>query len=164
VIRIKAGQSIERVEGADMDRISRFFGKKPDHTAASGEEHTPAPVVPEYAAPTRQSGEHGMTETIYGLNFLSESGENRVFANLPISIGRGEQNDLILADESVSTVHVRVYYDEIVDDVCIVDLDSLNGLYIDDKPTRKNVLQDGVKIRLGQVQMTFRDTGYIHPV
>jgi pSer/pThr/pTyr-binding forkhead associated (FHA) protein len=99
----------------------------------------------------------------YGLKFILESGEYKIFTSLPITLGRAEQNDIVLSDDTVSAMHAQVYYDQQIKDICIVDLDSLNGLYIDGQPTRKNILYDGVKIGLGKVALTFRDTGYIHP-
>lgn len=103
------------------------------------------------------------TEQAYGLKFLLESGESILFTSLPISIGRAEENDIVLADETVSAYHAQVYYDDNAQDICIVDLDSFNGLFIGDQPTRKNILYDGVKIGLGAATLIFRDTGFIYP-
>jgi SARP family transcriptional regulator, regulator of embCAB operon len=103
-----------------------------------------------------------MSDETFGLKFIFPNGESQMFSKLPINIGREADNDLVLADESVSAQHARITYDELLNDICIQDLDSLNGVFIDDQPTRKNLLQDGVKITLGQVVLTFRDTGYIH--
>ena len=99
----------------------------------------------------------------YGLKFILPTGESKVFAELPISIGRGEQNDLVLQDETVSSSHARVYFDDRLRSVCIVDLGSLNGIYLDGLPSLRNVLYDDAKIRFGKVELTFRDTGYLHP-
>lgn len=103
------------------------------------------------------------SEQAYGLKFILESGESILFTSLPISIGRAEENDIVLADETVSAYHARVYYDDLASDICIVDLDSFNGLFVGDQPTRKNVLYDGVKIGLGAATLIFRDTGFIYP-
>lgn len=99
----------------------------------------------------------------FGLKIASESGETCTFEALPFTIGRSEDNDLSLNDETVSARHARLYYDSRVPGVCIEDLESLNGISINGLPTRKNVLQDGVKIGLGSVILTYWDTGYIHP-
>jgi len=108
------------------------------------------------------SGFREKTDSLYGLRFTLESGESRLFTSLPISIGRADNNDIILPDETVSAHHAKVYYDEILNDICIVDLDSLNGLFIGDHPTHRNVLFDGVKIDLGAAILFFRDTGFIY--
>lgn len=101
-------------------------------------------------------------DNVFGLKFHLDPDGTKTFTRLPITIGRSEQNDIVLNDKTVSAVHARVYYDDRVKDVCIVDNDSLNGLLVDEYPTYRNVLQDGVRIRLGRVTITFRDTGYIH--
>jgi pSer/pThr/pTyr-binding forkhead associated (FHA) protein len=129
-----------------MDQISKIFGKK---TGSSGPDD-------------KSSKSEASPEQAFGLKFIYETGEERMFTALPISIGRGEHNDLVLNQETVSSEHALVYFDERVQDICIVDQDSLNGLFIDGLPTRKNVLHDGVKIQLGEVVLAFRDTGYIH--
>jgi pSer/pThr/pTyr-binding forkhead associated (FHA) protein len=103
-----------------------------------------------------------MSEESYGLMFVLPSGETKTFNTLPLSIGRAPQSEVVIDNDGVSAIHAQVYFDELLGDVCIQDLDSLNGLFINDLPTRKNVLHDGVKITIGGVHLTFRDTGYIH--
>ena len=100
---------------------------------------------------------------LYGLKFILPTGEAKVFTELPITIGRSEQNHLILEDDTVSASHAQVYFDERHRNVCIIDLGSLNGMYLDGLPSLRNILYDDAKIRLGQTELTFRDTGYIHP-
>lgn len=136
-----------------MSWITKLFGREPERASA----------VVEGSRDTEMEPENAGGNEVFGLQFIMDSGESKTFNTLPLKIGRGEQNDIPLNDETVSTEHAQVYYDEQVRDICIVDLDSLNGVFIGDQPTRKNILYDGVKIRLGRVQMTFRDTGYIHP-
>ena len=135
-----------------MDRINKLFGRKPE---AEREEAAAASPPAQTTAPS--------AAIVFGLAFSFDSGETKTFTALPVDIGRGERNQIVLADPSVSSAHARVYYDERLKAVCIMDCDSLNGLFIDEQPTRKNLLQDGVKLRLGSATLTFRDTGYIHP-
>ena len=98
----------------------------------------------------------------FGLKFILPTGEELLFTSLPINIGRSAQNNLVINHGSVSAMHAQVFFDERLKDVCIKDRDSLNGLFIDQKPTRLNVLHDGAKISLGDAVIDFRDTGYIH--
>ena len=114
------------------------------------------------AQPVASLSANGVEEG-FGLQFIDESGSVKTFTTLPISIGRSAQNDLVLDDETVSSQHASIYYDEVVGAVCILNLDSPGGIRIDGHPTRKNILQNGVKVRLGDAQLEFRDTGYIHP-
>ena len=103
-----------------------------------------------------------MSEEEFGLQFTLDSGQTWTFNSLPIWMGRDGQNEIVIPDDTVSAVHAQVYYDDLVGDICIQDLDSLNGLLLGDLPTRKNVLQDGIRIGLGKARLIFRDTGYIH--
>lgn len=153
-----------------MGLFKNLFGHKsePDSDSEdpSQEQESLSPSAEDVARPAQPQVAQTVElspEEDYGLKFVYDSGESsKVFTSLPIGIGRSEENDLVLNDDTVSANHARIYYDEQVKDVCIVDVDSLNGLFIDDQPTRRNVLFDGVKIRLGNVSITFRDTGYIH--
>lgn len=169
-----------------MDRLGKIFGRKTEQSGADTAPEQPAgnapptgslpipepgattpPVAPTTATSSRETihlaAGPAAGEEIYGLKFVFDSGEARTFTKLPISIGRSEENDLILQDEMVSARHALVFYDERLRDVCIQDLDSLNGVYIADQPTRKNVLYDGARLALGKTHLVYRDTGYIHP-
>lgn len=137
-----------------MDQISRLFGKK-SATRQSGED-APGSSERELNAQNLEPTEP------FGLKFTLNTGEARLFSSLPITIGRSPENNLVIENDTVSMVHALVYFDASVQDVCILDRDSLNGLYIDGLPTRKNILHDGVQITLGEAVLHFRDTGYIH--
>jgi pSer/pThr/pTyr-binding forkhead associated (FHA) protein len=140
-----------------MGPFSKILGQNTNESSdptSTGKERTDASKTSEAEASKEQG---------FGLHLILESGEIKTISTLPVSIGRSDQNSMVIKDDTVSATHARVYYDEQVGNVCIVDLDSLNGLYINDQPTRKNVLYDGAQIRLGKVKLTFRDTGYIHP-
>jgi len=99
----------------------------------------------------------------YGLQLIWKANQVFQINKLPAIIGSAEDNDVLLADTSVSGTHACIYFDERIEAVCIEDLDSLNGVYINDKPTCKNILDDGAKIALGNVTLTFRNMGYIPP-
>jgi pSer/pThr/pTyr-binding forkhead associated (FHA) protein len=153
-----------------MSPLPRLFGRKsePEKKAEPGK-------AEKKTAPAKADNQAGMQVTAkiqvgqktpepeYGLNFVLDKGETKSFSSLPITIGRSEQNTFIVSEETVSSTHARVYYDERVKGICIEDLDSLSGLFINGSPTRKNLLLDGMKIRMGNMNITFRDTGYIHP-
>ena len=146
-----------------MGPISRLFGRKDDEPSAD-QEGSPEPdkddVQTEITQVSQKKGTDAGQE--YGLKFTLPSGKALILTSLPISIGRSDQNDIVLKDEAVSAKHAQIYYDDLIKDVCILDNDSLNGMFIDGQPTRKNILYDGVKIRLGGAEITFTDTGYIH--
>jgi pSer/pThr/pTyr-binding forkhead associated (FHA) protein len=143
-----------------MDRIGKIFGRKPGQTEPSEENKTGQAPLPAEVNPG--SGEKAKDQEFFGLKLILDSGEEFTFTTLPVSIGRSETNQIVLKSETVSGNHAQIYYDELAQEVCILDLDSLNGILVDHAPTRRNILSDGVKISLGDVELTFRDTGYIH--
>jgi hypothetical protein len=74
-----------------------------------------------------------------------------------VSIGRGRQNDVVLADDSVSTTHARV---EFADGAWrITDLDSANGTFVESERLAAQVptpLPYGASVRLGAARLHFR--------
>ena len=66
----------------------------------------------------------------------------------PITIGRGEEADLILNNSSVSREHARINFDRGV--TTIVDLDSNNGLRVNGKKVTEARLESGDEIRIGR--------------
>lgn len=99
----------------------------------------------------------------FGLQLVLD--DDQVFhLDLPTTIGRSRENSIVITDESVSIQHARIYFDRRLGAVCIRDLDSTNGIFIDGRPTRENVLEDGARLTIGSVSLTFRDTGYLPPV
>jgi hypothetical protein len=102
------------------------------------------------------------TPSNYGLQLVLD--DDRTFhLELPSTIGRSEENTIVISDDSVSAQHARIYLDERVGAVCIEDLHSLNGVFIDGRPTSKNILDDGARLTLGSVSLTYRDTGFLPP-
>ena len=143
-----------------MDRIGKIFGKKPGQTEPSEENKSREALPP--AETNAESGGQANNQEFFGLKLILASGEEFTFTTLPVSIGRSETNQIVLKNPTVSGTHAQIYFDELAQEVCILDLDSLNGILVDHAPTRRNILSDGVKINLGDVELTFRDTGYIH--
>jgi transcriptional regulator with GAF, ATPase, and Fis domain len=78
-----------------------------------------------------------------------------VFAidDLPVVIGRETAATLCIADASVSRRHSRIEKED--DDFVILDLDSLNGTFINDVPVKRRKLQHGDRVRIGDSQFLF---------
>lgn len=73
--------------------------------------------------------------------------------NGPISLGRGKENDIILLDAVVSRHHSRVYFDG--PDVIIEDLNSSNGIKVNDNRVFLRALQDKDVIEIGKTKIYF---------
>ncbi len=75
-------------------------------------------------------------------------------------IGRGESSEIRLQDNSVSRTHCKI--EPTKDGVYIVDTKSLNGTFVNDKPTRgAHLLHDGDYIRVGNAIFRFLTGGNI---
>ncbi len=96
-----------------------------------------------------------------GFQLINKDGDIIAIPSLPVTIGRDEQVDIQLDDDSVSAAHARIFYDDRVRAVCIEDLRSLNGIYINGKPTSSNILFDSVNITFGLEMLTFRNVDFI---
>jgi pSer/pThr/pTyr-binding forkhead associated (FHA) protein len=94
---------------------------------------------------------------VFSVEVGPQAGEE-VPIRLPVvTIGRGSQNDVVLADDSVSTVHARLEY---ADGAWrLTDLDSTNGTYVDGMrlaPQVPTPLADGAAVRFGGARLQFR--------
>jgi len=101
-----------------------------------------------------EAGEEVAADFLFALEF--PTGDRKVFRGLPVNIGRGDQNDLVIADATVSGQHARLYYDLYLRGVCISDTQSLNGVFVNDLPASRSLLTDGARIRLGMVTLIYR--------
>jgi|GEM_PF-6262595 len=97
------------------------------------------------------------------LEYVSASAQPRYYAlnSNEISIGRDLGNTLVIDEhfgrskaEGVSLQHARIERDG--DTFVIVDLDSKNGVFVDDRRTQENMLYNGMQVRLGEVEFVFR--------
>lgn len=70
-------------------------------------------------------------------------------------IGRGDSCDLPLADGDCSREHAEVERD--LDGVIIRDLDSKNGILVNDRPVRERRLRDRDEVLLGATVLVFED-------
>jgi pSer/pThr/pTyr-binding forkhead associated (FHA) protein len=97
-----------------------------------------------------------------GIFLVDGNGIEFPVSSLPANIGRGEMNEITIDDDSLSEAHARIYYDERVKEICIEDLGSSNGIFVNQKPTSKNILFTSSEIRLGLVTLTFH--GHINGI
>ncbi len=122
--------------------------KPAPNTATVMRNHKPAP----YVAATRKNAR------------LRLQGVNRSFEISPngSTIGRGKHNDIVIDNtianwQSVSHEHARITRRE--SQYIIEDLGSSNGIFVQNRPTAKNLLKDGWTIGIGGVQFTFHQSG-----
>jgi two-component system, NtrC family, response regulator HydG len=73
--------------------------------------------------------------------------------NLPVVIGRDTTATLCIADASVSRRHSQIEKEN--EEFVILDLNSLNGTFINDVPVKRRALQHGDRVRVGDSQFLF---------
>jgi predicted component of type VI protein secretion system len=92
-----------------------------------------------------------------GVQVGPQAGEE-VPIRLPVvTVGRGSQSDVVLADDSVSTTHARLEFEQGA--WRITDLNSTNGTYVENvrlAPQVPTPLAYGSTVRFGGVKLHFR--------
>jgi len=72
----------------------------------------------------------------------------------PWRIGRGQNNDLVLTDHSVSRLHAEIRAND-AGQLVLADLESLNGVFVNDERIASSELREGDTIDIGDVRMSF---------
>ncbi|MGH7961185.1 MAG: tetratricopeptide repeat protein [Candidatus Binatia bacterium] len=68
-------------------------------------------------------------------------------------IGQGEECDVIIPHASIAHEHARVK--KCKQGYVLFDLKSQTGTYVNDRPIVENLLKDGMRVRIGEVEFTF---------
>ena len=77
----------------------------------------------------------------------------RVRLDRTVIVGRGRSADLVLIDESVSTLHLR--FEDHGGTWAVVDMASTNGTRVDDEPAAAAALRHHTKIQIGNTILRF---------
>jgi transcriptional regulator with GAF, ATPase, and Fis domain len=72
----------------------------------------------------------------------------------PITLGRAENNQIVLVDGDVSRCHCSI--SAVNDGYYLKDLDSRNGTFLNNLPVRESVLRHGDCIRIGKTLIFFQ--------
>jgi len=88
------------------------------------------------------------------LDEMDGSGTRHVLTKTAVCIGRSGDNDIRLANDSISSHHAEVHRKR-EGDFYIVDLASANGVYVNEKKVAQIALHDGDLIELGEVRLRF---------
>ena len=84
---------------------------------------------------------------------LDHDGEAVALRRDIITIGRTKENDICIPSRAVSRDHARLLMSP--RSVTIVDMDSANGCFVNDAPVKKQKLQEGDVLRIGDRSYRF---------
>ncbi len=96
---------------------------------------------------------HLLSRLVEQTNFLHEP--CIVLQGLACQIGRGQDNDIVLSDSSVSKQHAQLEVNS--DQWVIKDLGSSNGVLINDQRTDNAVLHNGDRVKIGRLEFLFEN-------
>lgn len=78
---------------------------------------------------------------------------------LPITLGRGYHNDVILDDNYVAAEHARIETNQL-GELLITDLNTKNGLYLNEKPVNFGIITGNEIYQLGRTQLRIRPESF----
>jgi hypothetical protein len=117
----------------------------------------PAPPQPAKAAyPPPIASTHGAgTATLTTLNPVAPVASEYTVLKDEVSLGRGQDNDIVIPHPSVSRAHARLLRRDGMFE--IRDLNSTNGTFVDDLPVHgAATVSNGSRVRLGDVEFVLK--------
>jgi pSer/pThr/pTyr-binding forkhead associated (FHA) protein len=120
------------------------------------------PAAPPPAAPAARAGARGeLAHLVIRSGMLK--GQRLAVRTTLANIGRADYNDLVLPDDSVSTVHAKLQRREGI--WVIVDVGSTNGTFADgERVTDEAPLSPGALLRFGEVRAFFEPIDLDEPI
>ncbi len=118
----------------------------------------PVPVPPiriETSPPAPAKPKAAVLATLVVANSGANHGEVFEISSSITHIGRGEHNDVVLADDSVSDSHAKIQRKD--NRWILMDLDSTNGTYVDGgRLTGETELRGDTDVRFGGAKLVFK--------
>jgi hypothetical protein len=114
--------------------------------------------------PTAPRDESADALAILGVQAGPRSGEEIAVRSPVLTLGQGSQNDIVLADDSVSTTHARLEY--AAGSWLLTDLGSTNGTYVEGTrlaPNTPTPLAYGSQVRFGGLRLAFQAVAAADP-
>lgn len=109
------------------------------------------------APPTPPRASAGVRLASFLVRSGALKGQRFVVKTPVVNIGRADYNDIVVADESISTAHAKLQRREGV--WVLVDLDSTNGTFVDGERIKGEApLTPGATVRFGDVALVFEPT------
>lgn len=83
----------------------------------------------------------------------NDQGMKYSLKNSTVTLGRKEENQVVLHDPNISRFHARLFFNK---EWRIEDLNSTNGVFVNGKRIKESPLQTGDQIQMGSTLMKFR--------
>jgi len=127
-------------------QVESVLAAEPGRPAGGGTEIIAPEVVEEIKRKTRQ-------QAVATLELPAEGQMYRLGTDA-VTIGRLAASDIRVGDRNVSRRHAQVL--PVEGGYEVVDLDSTNGVLVNEQPVKRHRLQDGDVITLGTTELVFR--------
>jgi FHA domain/von Willebrand factor type A domain len=115
----------------------------------------PAPPPPRAVPPAPMAGGGGSGPRLQTLNPIAPIASEYAVLKDEVSLGRGEDNDIVIPHASVSRIHARLLKRNGAYE--LTDLNSTNGSFVDDRQIRgSTVVSNGSQLRLGDIRFVLR--------
>lgn len=137
-----------------LRRLQKRIKPTPQTPAVSGV----TGVIPPLG--TSPASRPGLPPLAFQPSLRSSDGRPFAITSFPFTIGRGENNSLVIDEtfpqwQSVSRTHARIV--QHAQGFVIEDLGSHNKLRVQGRLTERNLLRSGWQVRIGGVEFTFYD-------
>jgi hypothetical protein len=115
----------------------------------------PAAPPPRTAPPSPVAAGGGFGPRLQTLNPIAPIASEYAVLKDEVSLGRGEDNDIVIPHASVSRIHARLLRRDGAYE--LTDLNSTNGSFVDDRQIRgSTVVSNGSQVRLGDIRFVLR--------
>jgi predicted ATPase len=78
-----------------------------------------------------------------------------VLDHMPMTVGRGSNNDIVLTDPRISRKHARLSYRE--EQIWVADTGSSNGTFVNGEQVAERALRDGDNLSFGGLEAQFKN-------
>ncbi|HYB89440.1 MAG TPA: FHA domain-containing protein [Candidatus Binataceae bacterium] len=156
ISRLRFGVSTEELK-AIVEAQSR--AAPPVHAARAPAAPRPAPAAahtaPRSATTAPEPGGSSRTPRLQTVDASGPIASEYLLLKDEVSLGRGEDNDIVIPHASVSRAHARLLRRD--GGYELMDLGSTNGSFVDDRPIGGSAfLSSGSQIRLGDIRFVLR--------
>ncbi len=154
--RARFGVSAEELK-AILEARSQPVSPMPPSPVATGRA-APSPPSARPSTPPARAAAPGAVQRsarLVSVNPISPVAAEYTMLKDEVSLGRGEENDLVIPHASVSRAHARLLRRD--GGYELTDLNSTNGTFVDNQPLHgSTMIGDGTEVRLGEITFVFQ--------